>query len=57
MAKDGFSAARLCIVVSGRMCSSWSRMVRPSWSFTGTTERAKRPSAQERAARFWLSTE
>ena len=28
-------------VVSGRMCSSWSRMVRPFWSRTGTTDFAK----------------
>ena len=31
-------------------------MVSPFTSFTGMTERAKRPSSQAFAARFWLST-
>ena len=36
-----FSLARPSIVVSGRMCSSWSRITRPFWSRTGTTDLAK----------------
>ncbi len=40
------------MVVPGRMCSSFARMVRPLTSFTGMTERAKRPSSQALAARF-----
>ena len=38
MVKDGLRLASVCMSVAGRMCSSWSRMVRPFWSFTGTTE-------------------
>ena len=38
MTKDGLSAASDCMSVVGRMCSSWSRMVRPFWSLTGMTE-------------------
>jgi hypothetical protein len=38
-------------VVPGRRCSSWSRTTRPLRSFTGTTDRSKRPSFQALAAR------
>ncbi len=53
---EGFSPPSDCMSVSGRMCSSRSRIGRPFWSRTGMTEPANRPSAQARAARFWLST-
>ena len=44
------------MVVVGRMCSSLSSRVRPLMSLTGDTEFLKRPSSQDLAARFWLST-
>ena len=44
------------MVVVGRMCSSLASSVMPLTSFTGTTESLKRPSSQDFAARFWLST-
>src|SRR5262249_5083279 len=53
---DGLSWASDCILVSGRMCSSRARIVRPFTSFTGITDRPKRPSFQALAARCWLST-
>jgi hypothetical protein len=37
------------------MNSSWSSMVTPMTSFTGTTDFAKRPSSQACLARRWLS--
>ena len=55
--KDALSEARDCMLVSGRICSSWSRMVSPLMSFTATTELLNRPSAHDLAERFWLSTE
>ncbi len=53
---EGLSAPSDCMSVPGRMCSSRSRIGRPFTSFTVTTDRAKRSSAQAAAARFWLST-
>jgi hypothetical protein len=50
-AKEGFSFASVSTVVPGRMNSSWSRTTRSLMSATGTTERAKRPSAWAVAAR------
>ena len=44
------------MVVDGRMCSSLARIVRPLMSCTVITEFLKRPSSQDFAARFWLST-
>ena len=54
--KDGCSAAKVCIVVVGRMCSSLARIGKPLQSRTVITEFLKRPSSQDFAARFWLST-
>ena len=53
---DGLSCASVCIVVVGRMCSSLASSVSPLTSFTAITEFLKRPSSQDFAARFWLST-
>ena len=50
---EASSAPSFCMSVSGRMYSSWARMVRPLRSVTGTTERANRPSSQAALARFW----
>ena len=38
MMKEGLSEASDCMSVEGRMCSSWSRIVRPFWSLIGTTD-------------------
>src|SRR5246127_4514205 len=48
--KAGFSLARPSAVVSGRMCSSWSRISKPFWSRTGTTDLAKYPPDHASAA-------
>ena len=55
-AKDGLSRARPSTLDSGLMNSSWSSTVTPFGSVTGTTDLAKRPSAQALAARALDST-
>ena len=52
-ANDGLSLARSAIVVSGRMCSSWSRTTTPLRSRTGTTDLANLPALQASAASCW----
>ena len=52
IANDGSSEPSDCIVASGLICSSWSRIVSPFISVTGTTEFLKRLSSQAAFALF-----
>ena len=55
-AKEGRRPPSDSTVVPGRTVSSWSRMVRPFWSTTGTTESLNRPSSHAFFARSWEVT-
>ena len=51
-ANEGWSCASASRLAPGRMVSSRSSSIRPAMSRTGTSERAKRPSAWAAAARW-----
>ena len=55
-AKDGGRVPSDSTVESGRRCSSWSRIVTPLPSVTGTIERLNLPSRQAVSARCWERT-